>query len=206
MLRKVCLVAVFTCYAASSFSQSAEPFWRVLADETDVSMPAYNGERSPFPYVEPPKVEIVEVFKEPEIIYDPSLIEREARNKKAAEILAEIRDILLSETAFNPDLSNVVVSGVIKGERGNSALIDNQWVGSGEELKVPVQAVDRLVGLVGYLRSLSPDLSESVQQKIDIKLAEIGRFKLRLDRIEERSVVFKDNNNKTYVILFEHMS
>ncbi len=199
--------ALSFCVSVVSYAQLAEPYWKVTAEKENVAIPEYLGGKSPFPYIEPPKVvEVVEVVKEPEPVYDPTLIEKEARNKKAAEILAEIRDILLSEKAFNPDLSNVRVSGVIRGEQDISALIDNEWIKSGEELKVPVQAVDRLLGLVGYLRTLSPDLSDTVQAKIDTKLAEIGNFKLRLDRVEEQSVVFKDNNDKAYVILFGDIS
>ncbi|MDE0724611.1 MAG: hypothetical protein OSB62_07940 [Alphaproteobacteria bacterium] len=207
MIRRAFMFAgILSASGLYSYAQQAEPYWRVNAEKTDVAIPEYSGEASPFPYIEPPKVEVVEIFKEPEPVYDPDLIARESRNKKAAEVLSEIRDILLSEAAFNPDLRNVNVNGIIKGEDVNSALIENEWIRSGEELKVPVQAVDHLLSLVGYLRSISPDLSESVQKKIDTKLAEIGNFKLRLDRVENKSVVFKDNRDKTYVILFDDVS
>ncbi len=208
MIRRAFMFAgILSASGLYSYAQQAEPYWRVNAEKTDVAIPEYSGEASPFPYVEPPRVvEVVEVYKEPEILYDPELIARESRNKKAAEILSEIRDILLSEAAFNPDLRNISVGGIIKGENVNSALIENEWIRSGDELRVPVQAVDHLLSLVGYLRSISPDLSESVQKKIDTKLAEIGNFKLRLDRVENKSVVFKDNRDKTYVILFDDVS
>lgn len=204
-MRYVWLVFVLVLVSVSSFAQGSEPYWRVDAERSQAGIPAYQGQKSPFPFVAPPVVESVEV-KTPEPVYDPELIEQEARNKKAAEILAEIRGILVSETAFNPDLSAISVSGIIRSDSSTSALIDNKWVRSGQQLEVPVQAVDRLVSLVAYLESLSPELSRSIQEKIDEKLLQMGDFKVRLDRIEKGSVVFKDNRNKTYVILFEGIS
>lgn len=203
LLKTVGFVSFFVLFSAVSMAEEAL-FWRIVSENEEKEVvPAYENGATPFPIKIAPKVEVNEtVFVETE--EDARLKrERERRSLLASEVLAEIRNLLENDSAFNPDISTSRVEGVIFGENGKMALIDNNWLKEGDALKVPTRTKERLADMISTLKSLEPDLAAMIEDEVAQKTADAKELQLNIKEIGEGYINLIDDRQKLHIMSFQ---
>lgn len=198
----LCLfVGVFMLAPAQAQAQSVEALWRIENVLEPTVPPAYNNNISPFPIKQRPVERVVEP-EQPEI--DPQEAARaQSRALRAASLLSQIREILRNDSAFSEDVSGVKVAATSLGFNNNRALINGQWVGVGEEVRVPVVAAERVTSLLAQLEGLDSRLADIVRDGVEERLQASREATIEIVRIEPERVIFKNNRDKDIVISFQ---
>ncbi|MBI1363764.1 MAG: hypothetical protein GC134_07240 [Proteobacteria bacterium] len=180
-----------------------ELLWRVTNPLEAEPPPAYAGNLSPFPIKEKPVEKIVqEVQEEEEQVATPELTAQQQKAMMAASLLAEIRNILKDDNAFVPDVSGVVVEGVMIGPRGGSILVDDEWRKIGDTVTVPVVSADKVVQLVESLEGIDANLASIVSDEVKARIAAAGPSQLKITSVGEDFVELSDDKGNPTVISF----
>jgi len=196
----VLIVAAMLAWLGQSYAQ--ELLWRVTNELEAEAPPAYAGNLSPFPIKEKPVEQVIEDVEEEEENLSPELTANQQRAMMAASLLAEIRTILKDDNAFVPDVSGVVVEGVMIGSKGGSILVDDEWRKIGDTVFVPVVSADRVITLVESLEGINPNLASIVSDEVKARITSSGPSELKITAVGEDFVELSDGQGNPTVISF----
>ena len=196
------LSLVFMASVASVAQADESLLWRIQNTLDAEIVPSFEKKETFFSIQVRPVVK-----KEVEFEVDLEAEQRaqEEANRRAllaSDVLAQIRSLLESENAFNPDITTSKVDAVISGEDKKMVLIMNEWLTVGDDLDVPVRAKDQLNALVQNLANLDPDLAAAIENEVQEKLQQSRELKLVIQEIGDGYINLTDDRGVLHVINF----
>lgn len=196
---KIAALALTLGFAAAS-AQAQEAVWRVENPEAAEVVPPYTGNLSPFPVRQKPVEEVIAPVVDP--AEEEALSASQQQALQAASLLAEARETLRDPNAFRPDVSGVVVEAIVKGLKGPTILIGNEWLKKGATIQVPIVAADSVLNIVQRLEAIDPNLAAAVNGEVQERLTSAGGSELTIDSVGEDFIELVDNQGNKSVISF----
>ena len=202
------LASLFLPVAALAQS-SGELLWWVAQPSATVSLqqspqtrvvtPPFAGEANPYPIFQPAPAVVRPVV--PQIT--PQQQEQMERDRKAKELLREIRSYIASNRAFSPDMQEIKISGYLKGPNGPMVLIKNHWLQENATVAVNLAEQVEFQQMLMRLRSLSPSVYSLVAGEVATVEQDRQDFSLTIHTITPEEVIMKDKHQRTYTIPVE---
>ena len=171
-----------------------EPLWRVQNNIPGKIVEAYNNESTPFT-ISKRTIKQINIAKR-----SGEELSVQRKGRQATKILTEIRKILNSNQVLAPNISDVVVSAKMAGYDGDSILVNNRWLRTGDELLVAPRAEQALYDLLEEIEGVDTRLSAIVEEQIMEKVEQAEKFSLKVGKIGTQSVVMIDKDGTKHVI------
>lgn len=177
----------FLLIAVSVSAQQREPAWRIINNAPGTNTPNYAQEKNPFPTIK------IKSLPKPEVDLEAL---RKAQTR--AELLHELRQIILKNNAYTPDFSPYKATGYLVGEHGPRALMGGHWVRRGDVITVNISGTKHILTLHERLKELDPKAAKNLNKDLARIVPESNKIKTTVTEITPTHVHLKDTLGRRY--------
>lgn len=175
MSRRLALTCLLV--AASGIAHADESLlWRANSTQLPVVVPAYAGQPSPFPGTGT-------------ATFATTVEEEQARQARSAA-LEKAEHLLGTNQALAPELRSIAVGGRIEGQLGPRVLINNAWVGVGQQVSVRLVKSTQAIEAIATLREYDTAAADEFENRLNTAMGSHPVLNLTLSRITSDSLVF----------------
>ena len=157
--------------------------WRVKSTISSSQPPAYRGQSSPFPYLAP-EVPVARI----EEVAAPEDMERQ---QQVNVVMARLEDLRRENRAIIPDTRMIRATARLEGPLGTKILINNQWIGLGEMLRVSERMSPAAQELLAQLRVLDSNSAEQQQDVLLQSMSQESQARLAVKEISRTFVILQ---------------
>jgi|GEM_PF-6898614 len=180
-MRTLFAIAIAAGIVWAASARAEDLLWRVSNNVTPTVVPAYAGQLSPFPYI---KKDVKQVT--------PTLSAEELAEQKQRARALQQAELVLSNVrrALVPQLDAVRVEGVISGQAGTKVLLNNNWVGVGTHVPVPLvrsQAAQQALSMLHEYDSIAAD---KLEHRFADLMSRNTLVNLTVSKIDSKGVTF----------------
>lgn len=184
MMRKLSTLTILSLLPlAWASAQSQEPEWRVTNPYPPRVIPLYNGQPNPFPYKIEEAAPVIQIS-------DEALAAAEAE-RTLNKLRSNAEDAVRSGNALLPDTSKLSVGGYLKGARGEMVLMNGNWYGVGQKVRVPSIINPETIHRLESLKGVDDELMTRLATQLDQRRREEQAGNLTLHRITAKEITFK---------------
>jgi len=153
--------------------------WKASNPLAPQVVPAYAGQGSPFPVKAPT----------PEEVSATEVMDEQARLRD--EALSYAQGLLQGNMALQPELRTLRIGGTLVGAQGARVLVNNDWIGLGNNVKVRQVKTREAVSALKALAEYDPSAAEQLNGSLNARLSSQPVVALKVLRITSTSVVLE---------------
>jgi|GEM_PF-2318989 len=181
-------ILCFTILVATGHTQQREPAWRIINAAPAQAVPDYANEPNPFPIFAKP-----EKSDAPEVDYEAL-----KRAQDRAQIIAELRQVILNNNAYTPDFSPYKATGYLVGRNGPQALMGSHWVQKGDVITVNISGTQRILDLQNSLKELDPKAAKELAKDLARIVPQSNQIKTTVLKVSPSEVILQDTTGRRY--------